>query len=57
MAQDNPKKMMRSRAGLKITLNEESGHESFVVERRLGRSFCFRMVRDKLNLLMGIATH
>lgn len=36
MGNENAKKTLRSRGGLKITLNERSGHEAFIVETPAG---------------------
>lgn len=39
MAHDDAKKFLRSRGGLRITLNDENGRESFVVETPAGQKF------------------
>lgn len=39
MGADKVRKILRSRGGLKITLSEKPGHESFVVETSAGQRF------------------
>ena len=53
MAQDNPKKMLRSRGGLTITLNENSGHESFLVETPAGQKFLLQNGPGQIELVDG----
>ena len=53
MAQHNPKKVLRSRGGLKITLNEDSGHESFLVETPAGQKFLLQNGPGEIELVDG----
>ncbi|HSQ23275.1 MAG TPA: hypothetical protein VLN44_02645 [Pyrinomonadaceae bacterium] len=53
MANDNAKKSLRSRGGLKITLNDERGHESFVVETPAGQKFLLQSGPGQIELIDG----
>ena len=53
MAQDNPQKILRSCGGLKITLNEDSGHESFLVETPAGQKFLLQNGPGQIELVDG----
>lgn len=53
MAYDDAKKFLHSRGGLKITLNDESGHESFVVETEAGQKFLLQNGPGHIELLDG----
>jgi hypothetical protein len=53
MAYDDAKQFSRSRGGLKITLNEESGHESFVVETAAGQKFLLQDGPGQIELIDG----
>lgn len=53
MAYDEAKTFLRSRGGLKITLNEESGHESFVIETTAGQKFLLQDGPGQIELIDG----
>jgi hypothetical protein len=42
MAQQDARKALRSRGGLKITLNDDSGQESFTIETAGGQKFLLK---------------
>src|SRR5262249_2695357 len=46
-------KHLRSRGGLKITLNEDSGHESFLVETPAGQKFLLQNGPGQIELVDG----
>ncbi len=53
MAYDDAKKFLLSNSGLKITLNEESGHESIVVETAAGQKFLLQDGPGQIELNAG----
>lgn len=53
MAHDDAKQFLRSRGGLKITLNDESGHESFLVETAAGQKFLLQSDPGQIELIDG----
>jgi hypothetical protein len=50
MAQADAKKFLRSRGGLRITLNDENGRESFVVETPAGQKFLLQDGPDHVEI-------
>lgn len=53
MVHDDAKEFLRSRRGLKITLNDKSGHESFVIETAAGQKFLLQDGPGQIELIDG----
>ena len=53
MGHDDARKVLRSRGGLKITLNDQAGEESFVVETPAGQKFLLQNGPGQIELIDG----